>query len=64
MDNRYLESLHNRAYAEMFLETLEHGFDDEKRALYENEREYVRKIKERLGQLDAVSRKPRYYRAI
>ena len=48
----------------MFFETLEHGFDDEKMALYENEREYVRKIKERLEQLDAVSRKPRFYRAI
>ena len=64
VDERFLESIHNKGYAEMFLETLEHGYDDEKRALYEKEREYVNKIKERLDKLDAVSRKPRFYRAI
>ena len=47
-----------RAYAEAFLEMLEHGDDNEKRELYYNERDYVRKIKERLDKLDAVSRKP------
>ena len=64
VDERYLESIHQKAYAEMFLETLEHGCDDEKRELYEKEREYVNKLKERLDKLDAVSRKPRCFRAI
>jgi hypothetical protein len=58
VDDRYLESVHQRGYAEAFLEMLEHGDDDEKRELYYNERDYVRKIKERLDKLDAVSRKP------
>ena len=58
VDERYLESLHNKGYAEMFLESLKHGDDDEKRELYYEQRDYVRKIKERLDKLDAVSRKP------
>ena len=64
VDERFLESVHNKGYAEMFLETLEHGYDDEKRALYQNEQEYIRKIKERLDKLDTVSRKSRFNRAI
>ena len=64
VDERFLESVHNKGYAELFLETLEHGYDDEKRALYRNEQEYIRKIKERLDKLDSLSRKPRFDRAI
>ena len=64
VDERFLESVHNKGYAEMFLETLEHGYEDEKRALYQKEQKYVRSIKERLDKLDAVSRKPRFNRAI
>ncbi len=63
VDERYLESLHNKGYAEMFLESLKHGDDDEKRELYYEQRDYVRKIKERLDKLDAVSRKP-HFRAV
>ena len=55
VDERYLESIHNKAYAENYLETLMFGTKDEINDLYENERDYPGKIKNRLDSLDAVN---------
>ena len=57
VNERYLESIHNKAYVEHCVETLLFGSEQEKRNFYETDREYPKRIKKRLDELDAVSRK-------
>mgnify|MGYP002626475100 CR=1 FL=1 len=56
IDDRFLESVHNRGYAEYYLETLLTGSKQEQRELYEMDKSYPEKIKKRLDSLDSVSR--------
>ena len=57
VNDRYLESIHNKAYVEHCVDTLLFGSEQEKRNFYETDREYPKRIKKRLDELDAVSRK-------
>ena len=57
VNDRYLESIHNKAYVEHCVETLLFGSEQDKRNFYETDREYPKRIKKRLDELDAVSRK-------
>ncbi|MBR1423471.1 MAG: DNA primase [Ruminococcus sp.] len=57
VNDRYLESIHNKAYVEHCVDTLLFGSEQEKRKFYETDREYPKRIKKRLDELDVVSRK-------
>ena len=57
VNDRYLESIHNKAYVEHCVDTLLFGSEQDKRNFYETDREYPQRIKKRLDELDAVSRK-------
>ena len=57
VNDRYLESIHNKAYVEYCVDTLLFGSEQDKRNFYETDREYPKRIKKRLDELDAVSRK-------
>ena len=57
VNERYLESIHNKAYVEHCVDTLLFGSEQEKRNFYDTDREYPKRIKKRLDELDAVSRK-------
>ena len=57
VDDRYIESIHQKAFAEYYLDRLLHGSENEKRAIYETDRDYPLTIKIRLDDLDTVSRK-------
>ena len=57
VDDRYMESIHERGYVEYYLDQLLYGTEKEKRACYDLDREYPQRIKKRLDKLDAVSRK-------
>ena len=57
VDERFLESIHNRDYNNYYLEQLLYGSENEKRACYETDRDYPLAIKIRLDSLDTVSRK-------
>ena len=62
VDDRYLESLHKKGYTEFYLSKLL-GYENERREIYEMDKDYPMKIKKRLDKLDAVSRKA-YRKAI
>ena len=47
----------NKAYVEHCVDTLLFGSEQDKRNFYETDREYPKRIKKRLDELDAVSRK-------
>ena len=57
VNDRYLESIHNRDYNNYYLDQLLFGTEKEKRACYDLDRDYPLTIKNRLDKLDAVSRK-------
>ena len=57
VDDRYIESLQQKAYAEYYLDQLLFGSEKEKRAVYDTDRDYPLTIKIRLDSLDTVSRK-------
>ena len=57
VNERYLESIHNKAYVEHCIDTLLFGSEQEKRNFYETDMEYPKRIKKRLDELDVVSRK-------
>ena len=57
VDDRYLESIHNRDYNNYYLDQLLYGSENERRACYETDRDYPLSIKNRLDSLDTVSRK-------
>ena len=57
VDPRYLEAINNRHLAEFYLEQIRYGTKEDKLDLYENERNYFEKIKNRLDSLDTVSRR-------
>ena len=57
IDERFLESLHQRGYAEYYLDKLMFGSDKERREIYDTDRKYPMQIKSRLDKLDTVSRK-------
>ena len=56
VDDRYLESLHKKGYTEFYLSKLL-GYENERREIYEMDKDYPMTIKKRLDKLDAVSRK-------
>ncbi len=56
VDERYIESVHNHGYAEYFLDQLLYGTENEKRAMYETDRDYPLTVKIRLDSLDTVCR--------
>jgi len=56
VDDRYLESLHKEGYTEFYLSKLL-GYENERREIYEMDKDYPMTIKKRLDKLDAVSRK-------
>lgn len=56
VDERYIESLHQRGYVEYYLDTLLFGSEKEKYSLYDSDRDYPLSIKKRLDDLDIVSR--------
>ena len=57
VDDRFVESLHQRDYVEYYLDKLLFGSKEEKYALYDSDRDYPLSIKNRLDSLDTVSRK-------
>ena len=57
VNERYLESIHNKASVEHCVDTLLFGSEQDKRNFYETDREYPKRIKKRLDELDVVSRK-------
>ena len=57
VDPRYLEAVNNRHLAEFYLEQIRYGTKEDKLDLYENGRDYFRKLKERLDKLDTFSRR-------
>ena len=57
VDDRYIESLQERGYANYYLEQLLFGSENDKRACYDLDRDYPLTVKERLDKLDTVSRK-------
>ena len=57
VDDRYIESLQQKAFAEYYLDRLLYGSENEKRAIYETDRDYPLTIKIRLDSLDTISRK-------
>ena len=57
VDDRYIESLSNRGYAEYYLDQLLYGTDKDKYECYDVDRDYPLTIKARLDSLDTVSRK-------
>ena len=57
IDDRYLESVHKRGYTEYYLDQLISGSDNERRKMYELDRDYPLSVKCRLDKLDTVSRK-------
>ena len=59
VSDKYLESIHEKAYAEMFLDELTCGTDKDKREIYKTGQDYVKRIKNRLDILDMQSRKPK-----
>ncbi len=56
VNDRYLESIHNKAYVEYCVDTLLFGSEQEKRNFYETDREYVLGIKKRLDKIKMQSR--------
>ena len=56
VDDRYVESIHNRAYTDYYLDLLLYGTEKEKRDCYDMDRDYPLTIKKRLDKLDAISR--------
>ena len=56
VDDRYLESLHKKGYTEFYLSKLL-GYENERREIYEMDKDYPMRVKKRLDSLDAVSRK-------
>ena len=57
VNERYLESIHNKGYAEMILNEITYGSDNDRRELYHTGREYVFGIKKRLDIINMQSRK-------
>ena len=57
VNERYLESIHNKGYAEMILNELTYGSDNDRRELYHTGGEYVLGIKKRLDIINMQSRK-------
>ena len=57
VDERYIESLQERGYANYYLEQLLFGSENDKRACYDLDRDYPLTVKKRLDKLDAFSRK-------
>ena len=57
VDDRYIESLQERGYAEYYLDQLLFGSENDKRACYDMDRDYPLVIKNRLDSIDVVSRK-------
>ena len=57
VDDRYIESLQERGYAEYYLDQLLFGSENDKRACYDMDRDYPLVIKNRLDSIDAISRK-------
>lgn len=58
VNERYLESVHKKGYAEFYLRELQYGSRNDLQCLYDTDREYSNRIKERLDRLDSISRKP------
>lgn len=56
VSDKYLESIHNKAYAENFLQELTYGTKEDKRDIYKNGQDYVQRIEKRLAALDRESR--------
>lgn len=56
VSDKYLESIHNKGYAEMILDELSYGTDNDKKELYRTVREYVLGIKKRLDIINMQSR--------
>ena len=57
VNERYLESIHNKGYAEMILNEITYGTDNDRRELYHTDRGYVLGIKKRLDIINMQSRK-------
>lgn len=58
VDDRYLESIHNLAYTNFYLQKLLSCSKEEQREMYKMDRDFPKRIKERLDKLDSISRKP------
>ena len=56
VSDKYLESIHNKGFAEMILDELSYGTDNDKKELYRAGREYVLGIKKRLDIINMQSR--------
>ena len=56
VSDKYLESIHNKGYAEMILDELSYGTDNDRNELYQKDREYVLGIKKRLDIINMQSR--------
>ena len=59
VSERFLESVHQKGYASAILDELTYGSDKEKKELYKNAQDYVRRIKNRLDIIDMQSRDPK-----
>ena len=56
VSDKYLESIHNKGFAEMILDELSYGTDNDKKELYRAGREYVLGIKKRLDIMNMQNR--------
>ena len=55
VSDKYLESIHNKGNAEMILDELSYGTDNDRNELYQKDREYVLGIKKRLDIINMQS---------